>query len=708
MKFLGLTQNEKDVTNKSYVTQVVETEGGKINTISVDGVQQEIVNKNVNINLTGKADKTAVPVKSITSANGEALLWNEASGGGAKFTNVNGVESFVGVNDGANDIVAQIYADKYVDGKWQGAKLDVANTGIFYTVGNKTATERMVDANELATVGKIADLATYTIDEVTATEGYSASYELKNNGVVCGARINIPKSMIVKSASVKTCTEDDVPVEGYRVGDKYIDLVLNTASGDEHVYILVKELVDVYKAGQGIEISNLNVISAKVNAANGLSLGVNGIQLGLASQLNSGAMSAVDFNKLAAIQAGSERNFINSVNSDLFSVDENRELTSAKLSSISNEANKVEASTNNGFIKVDGAETKVYEFPGMSYNDLTDKPLIPSVPTNVSAFTNDAGYLTEHQSLTAYRTASDQNIIDAGKQASIADLDVIRSGAALGATALQSVPSTYRTAAEQDAIHDTTKQDKLTAGTNITITDNVISASGTSYTAGNGIDINDNTISTKLGSGLKHTDDGKITLNTADSTINVGEFGVRVPYVSTSLDNTANGLAVKLADNTIEAYNSGTGTKGLRVNQNVIQPKLTAGTNVQITGNTISATDTVYDDTAIKALIDNKANASDLSSHTSNLDIHVTSAKKSEWDAKATVEMIPTDLADLAEDTEHQLVTSTEKTTWNAANKIASAINVTQTVGGYAAGDVINAGTTIEEILRTLLSGSSK
>jgi hypothetical protein len=27
------------------------------------------------------------------------------------------------------------------------------------------------------------------------------------------------------------------------------------------------------------------------------------------------------------------------------------------------------------------------------YNDLTNKPTIPSVPTNVSAFTNDIGYL---------------------------------------------------------------------------------------------------------------------------------------------------------------------------------------------------------------------------------------------------------------------------------------------------------------------------
>lgn len=39
-----------------------------------------------------------------------------------------------------------------------------------------------------------------------------------------------------------------------------------------------------------------------------------------------------------------------------------------------------------------------------SYNDLSNKPTIPTVPTNVSAFVNDAGYLTQHQSLAGYAT----------------------------------------------------------------------------------------------------------------------------------------------------------------------------------------------------------------------------------------------------------------------------------------------------------------
>jgi hypothetical protein len=56
-----------------------------------------------------------------------------------------------------------------------------------------------------------------------------------------------------------------------------------------------------------------------------------------------------------------------------------------------------------------------------NYNDLTNKPTIPTIPTNVSAFTNDAGYLldytvTQHD-VTAYQSAlniTESQIIDLG------------------------------------------------------------------------------------------------------------------------------------------------------------------------------------------------------------------------------------------------------------------------------------------------------
>ena len=97
--------------------------------------------------------------ETITGTNGKATVFNESDGGGVKFENNNGVESFVGVHDGsgAEGLAAQIYADKKNDeGKWEGAKLDVTNEGIYYTVGSDSFAERAVEANKLATIGNIA------------------------------------------------------------------------------------------------------------------------------------------------------------------------------------------------------------------------------------------------------------------------------------------------------------------------------------------------------------------------------------------------------------------------------------------------------------------------------------------------------------------------------------------------------------------------
>lgn len=62
-----------------------------------------------------------------------------------------------------------------------------------------------------------------------------------------------------------------------------------------------------------------------------------------------------------------------------------------------------------------------------NYNSLTNKPTIPS---KTSDLTNDSNFVTN-----SYH--------DSAKQDVISDLSTIRSGASLGATALQSVPDTY-------------------------------------------------------------------------------------------------------------------------------------------------------------------------------------------------------------------------------------------------------------------------
>lgn len=71
-----------------------------------------------------------------------------------------------------------------------------------------------------------------------------------------------------------------------------------------------------------------------------------------------------------------------------------------------------------------------------SYNDLTNKPTIPVVPTNVSAFTNDAGYVTTDVNVTNtlntttkfYITGTTSNTTSTGTQ-------VFDSGVYVGSTA---------------------------------------------------------------------------------------------------------------------------------------------------------------------------------------------------------------------------------------------------------------------------------
>ena len=61
-----------------------------------------------------------------------------------------------------------------------------------------------------------------------------------------------------------------------------------------------------------------------------------------------------------------------------------------------------------------------------SYADLTNKPTIPTVPTKVSAFENDKGYLTSHQSLEAYATkASLATVATSGSYADLTNKPTI-------------------------------------------------------------------------------------------------------------------------------------------------------------------------------------------------------------------------------------------------------------------------------------------
>ena len=163
----------------------------------------------------------------------------------------------------------------------------------------QAATKKYVD-DAIAAV----DAPEYTLAKQTAAEdGYVATYYLTKDGAQVGEKINIPKDYLVKEAELLEVAVTDTPYSGAVIGDKYIDFTINTQASDEdeqHIYLPVKDLVDVYTGGNGININASNVVSVQIDAANanGLALGSAGFKLNLATTSAAGAMSVADKTKL--------------------------------------------------------------------------------------------------------------------------------------------------------------------------------------------------------------------------------------------------------------------------------------------------------------------------------------------------------------------------------------------------------------------------
>ena len=128
-----------------------------------EGVESALTDSIADEEARAKAAEAKKVDRQVNGTNGKALIFNETDGGGAKFENTDGINSFVGVNDaGAGGIDAQIYAINK-DTK-EGSRLDVSNTGVYYTVGSDAPASRMVADNEIATKGNVNEAVSSKAD----------------------------------------------------------------------------------------------------------------------------------------------------------------------------------------------------------------------------------------------------------------------------------------------------------------------------------------------------------------------------------------------------------------------------------------------------------------------------------------------------------------------------------------------------------------
>ena len=280
-----------DLTNNSgFITSSDIT--GKENSSNKVSVWSTITNdtrypseKLVKDSLDTKADTSSLPTKVSDLTNDSGFLTTHQDITGKEDKN-NKVSSWSSTTSDT----------RYPSEKLVKSSLDAkANTSALPT----KVSDLTNDAGYL-TEHQSLDSKTVTVEkQQTAESGYAQTYVVKQGGTQVGTKINIPKDFLVKSGSVKTVTTANSPVNGYVVGDKYIDFVVNSKDGsesDEHMYILVSDLVEdtTYTADN----STLQLSNGQFSVKNGgigtnqLASGIN-TSLGYANNWNSSVAKTI-------------------------------------------------------------------------------------------------------------------------------------------------------------------------------------------------------------------------------------------------------------------------------------------------------------------------------------------------------------------------------------------------------------------------------
>lgn len=176
---------------------------------------------------------------------------------------------------------------------FSGSYDDLTNAPNLAAVATSGDYEDLINTPTLSDLGGEVNV----VKQSSAEAGYLATYYITQDGSQVGSKINIPKDYLVKSAEIKTVTTANSPEQGYAVGDKYLEFIINTkddSATDAPLRVNVKDLIDTYTADEStITLSN-NQFKIKNNGITTTQLASSIVtSLGYADDFNSSAAKGI-------------------------------------------------------------------------------------------------------------------------------------------------------------------------------------------------------------------------------------------------------------------------------------------------------------------------------------------------------------------------------------------------------------------------------
>ena len=218
--------------------EYVNANGGKIDSISVNGSAQEIVDKNVNITIPTKTSDLTNDSNFLSSIPDEYITEGELN-----------------LKNYQNDTEVQNKINTEIN------KLNKNDSAV---VGQYVSS--VSEENGIITVSRenLPQQIDYTVTITESTpEGFAKVYNIKQTSTGLNATINIPKDMVVSSGKVETYTLSGE----WGLAGTYLVLTLANATSDK-VYINVGNLIEYVTSGSTaddqiqIEIDNEHKVTA--------------------------------------------------------------------------------------------------------------------------------------------------------------------------------------------------------------------------------------------------------------------------------------------------------------------------------------------------------------------------------------------------------------------------------------------------------------